>query len=115
MRTRRTSIEIIADMLRLGESEVGKTRMMYSVNMSHSQLERYIDFLVSGEFLEPRRNGRNVKYITTRKGRSLLDNIDRMAEVLGTNGGAGSGGDMLFEEQGRVGDWRERHFTYLRL
>jgi predicted transcriptional regulator len=41
---RRSSIEIIADMLRLGEA--GKTEMMYSVNMSYFQLQKYLNFLL---------------------------------------------------------------------
>ncbi len=82
MRSRRTTIEIIADMLRLGAKEVGKTQMMYGVNMSHSQMERYVEFLVTRELLERRANGRNLRYRTTLKGRHLLDSIERMSEVL---------------------------------
>ena len=41
---RRSSIDIVADILRLGESN--KTRVMYQVNMSHAQLESYLIFLI---------------------------------------------------------------------
>ena len=41
---RRSSLEIIADMLRLGEA--GKTEIMYSVNMSYFQLQKYLGFLL---------------------------------------------------------------------
>ena len=114
MKTRRTSIEIIAEMLRLGEAEVGKTRMMYAVNMSHSQLERYIDFLLNGDFLEAVRNGSSVRYRMTRKGRHLLDNIDRMADVLGLeHESLAMTGDAIVCDQGRAADWREQHSSYL--
>lgn len=83
VRNRRTSIEIIAEMLRLGQEEVGKTRLMYNVNMSHTQLEKYIGFLVQGGFLRTVMNSNGVKYRVTQKGRQLLKDIDKMAEVLG--------------------------------
>jgi len=41
---RRSSIEVIADMLRLGEA--GKTEIMYSVNMSYFQLQKYLNFML---------------------------------------------------------------------
>ncbi|MEK7354765.1 MAG: winged helix-turn-helix domain-containing protein, partial [Chloroflexota bacterium] len=41
---RRSSIQIIADMLRLGEA--GKTEIMYSANMSYFQLQKYLNFLL---------------------------------------------------------------------
>ena len=44
---RRSNIEIIADMLRVGENGAGKTEIMYSANMSYSQIQRYLDYLVN--------------------------------------------------------------------
>jgi predicted transcriptional regulator len=41
---RRSSLEIIADMLRLGEA--GKTEIMFSVYMSYFQLQKYLNFLL---------------------------------------------------------------------
>ena len=43
---RRSNIEIIADMLRVGESGAGKTEIMYSANMSYTQIQKYLDYLV---------------------------------------------------------------------
>ena len=82
MRNRRTSIEIIAEILKLGKAGVGKTHVMYSVNMSHTQLEKYISFLVEREFLQPVQSPNAVKFHTTAKGKELLNDIDKMAAVL---------------------------------
>jgi len=87
---RRSSIDIIAEILKLGEPGVGKTRIMYGVNMSHTQLNRYIDFLLRTGFLQTLPDsdstGEHVNYSTTSKGRKLLKDIDRMKELLESNG-----------------------------
>lgn len=44
MNRRRWEIQIIGDILRLGTAR--KTEIMYSANMSYSQLARYLDFLL---------------------------------------------------------------------
>jgi predicted transcriptional regulator len=80
--SRRTSIEIIAEILKLGKAGVGKTHVMYNVNMSHTQLERYISFLVERGFLQPAQSPNLVKYHTTAKGKELLNDIDRLTAVL---------------------------------
>lgn len=90
MAGRRSSIEIIAEILRQGESGVGKTRIMYNVNMSHSQLNKYIDLLVGGEFLQPIANKEIAhgasQYRTTAKGKRLLKDIDRISTLLEYDG-----------------------------
>ena len=50
MNNRRSSVQVMADILRLGEA--GMTEIMYSANMSYRQLQKYLEFLVNGEFLE---------------------------------------------------------------
>ncbi|MFC1984758.1 winged helix-turn-helix domain-containing protein [Chloroflexota bacterium] len=40
MNNRRSNIEIVADMLRVGENGAGKTEIMYSANMSYYQILR---------------------------------------------------------------------------
>jgi predicted transcriptional regulator len=77
---RRSSIEIIADMLRLGEA--GKTEIMYSVNMSYFQLQKYLDFLLERKLIDAVKLGNpSVSYRVTRKGLRLLRSIDA---ILGT-------------------------------
>ena len=78
---RRSSIEVIADMLRLGEA--GKTEIMYSANMSYFQLQKYLNFLLQlGLITKVRVGNPVVTYRVTRKGLRLLKNIDNILEVL---------------------------------
>jgi predicted transcriptional regulator len=78
---RRSSIEIIADMLRLGEA--GKTEIMYSVNMSYFQLQKYLTFLLEHGFIDQVKMGNpSVSYRVTRKGLKLLRAVDNILEML---------------------------------
>ncbi|MDD4923441.1 MAG: winged helix-turn-helix domain-containing protein [Dehalococcoidales bacterium] len=78
---RRSSIEIIADMLRLGEA--GKTEMMYSVNMSFFQLQKYLNFLLERGLVDKVKVGNpSVTYRVTPKGLNLLRSIDAVLTTL---------------------------------
>ena len=82
MNNRRSSIQVMADILRLGEA--GKTEIMYSANMSYRQLQKYLEFLVNGEFLEKKIvPNPGVKYKVTAKGAQLLQSIESMLGLLG--------------------------------
>ncbi len=81
MEHRRSSIEVIADMLRLGEA--GKTEIMYSANMSYFQLQKYLKFLLELRLIDKVMVGNPVvTYRVTRKGLRLLRDIDNILEVL---------------------------------
>lgn len=78
---RRSSMEIIADMLRLGEA--GKTEMMYSANMSYFQLQKYLNFLLERRLIDKVTLGNpSVTYRVTRKGLRILRSIDSILEAL---------------------------------
>ena len=81
MNNRRSNIEVIADILRLGEA--GKTEIMYSANMSYRQLQRYLKFLTQRGLVEIIKVGNPVTtYKVTEKGHRLLQNIDSILEML---------------------------------
>ena len=81
MNNRRSNIEVIADMLRLGEA--GKTEIMYSANMSYRQLQKYLKFLLELRLIDKVTVGNPmVTYRVTRKGLRLLKNIDTILEML---------------------------------
>jgi len=83
MNHRRSNIEIIADMLRVGENGAGKTEIMYSVNMSYTQIQKYLSFLISHSFIDRLEVGNPmVTYQVTEKGLGLLRSIDTVLEVL---------------------------------
>jgi len=78
---RRSSIEVIADMLRLGEA--GKTEIMYSANMSYFQLQKYLKFMLELRLIDKVTVGNPmVTYKVTKKGLRLLRSIDGILEVL---------------------------------
>ncbi len=78
---RRSSMEIIADMLRLGEA--GKTEIMYSVNMSYFQLQKYLGFLLDRGLIDKVTLGNpSVTYRVTKKGLRTLKSIDAVLETL---------------------------------
>jgi predicted transcriptional regulator len=87
---RRSNIEIIADMLRVGENGAGKTEIMYSANMSYAQIQRYLGFLLSHGFIHRVQVGNpSVTYRVTEKGQRLLQNIDVITEMLQFTNGNG--------------------------
>ena len=78
---RRSSIEVVADMLRLGEA--GKTEIMYSANMSYAQLQKYLKFLLELKLIDKVTYGNPmVTYRITEKGLRLLRSIDGILETL---------------------------------
>ena len=80
---RRSNIEIIADMLRLGEA--GKTEIMYSANMSYFQLQKYLKFMVDQKLVDEVHLGNpSISYRVTGKGSNLLKSIDTVQELLDT-------------------------------
>jgi predicted transcriptional regulator len=81
LNNRRSNIEIIADMLRLGEA--GKTEIMYSANMSYFQLQKYLNFMLQLKLIDKVAVGNpTVTYRVTRKGLKLLRNIDNIHQML---------------------------------
>ncbi len=78
---RRSSIQVIADILRLGEA--GKTEIMYSANMSYFQLQKYLGFMLELKLINKVMVGNPVvTYRVTEKGIRLLRNIDGILEML---------------------------------
>jgi len=93
MNKRRSNIEIIADMLRVGENGAGKTEIMYSANMSYAQIQKYLGFLLSHGFINKVEVGNPVvTYQVTGKGGELLKNIDSIVEILEFHNGHNGNG-----------------------
>ena len=80
---RRSNIEIIADMLKVGEGGAGKTKIMYNANLSYSQIQKYLSFLMSQGFIDKVQVGNpSVTYQVTESGRKLLELITSLQEML---------------------------------
>ncbi len=86
MQRRRSNIEIIGDMLRIGANGTngaGKTEIMYSANMSYSQLQKYLSMLINQGFIDRLEVGNPmVTYRVTERGSTLLRSIDTILDVL---------------------------------
>ena len=80
---RRSDIKIIADMLRVGEKGAGKTEIMYSANLSYSQIQKYLDYLVNQGFIvKVNLDNTLVAYRVTDTGLKLLRAIDNLIALL---------------------------------
>lgn len=83
---RRSNIEIIAEMLKVGENGAGKTRIMYNANLSYTQIQKYLGFLMSQGFIDKVAVGNpSVTYQVTENGLKLLESINSVMEMLGLN------------------------------
>ena len=81
---RRSNIEIIAEMLKVGENGAGKTKIMYNANLSYDQIRKYLGFLMSQGFVDRMEMGNpSVVYQVTEKGLKLLESINGLLETLG--------------------------------
>lgn len=79
---RRSNVEIIAEILQL--DDVSKTDIMYDVNLSYRQLQKYLTFLVEEGFLEEHVvPNPGVKYKPTQKGRRFVESISPIFDMLG--------------------------------
>lgn len=80
---RRSEIEIIGEILDLSKEGAKKTEILYQSNMSFSQLQHYLSFLLEKNIVEENitvnDNGRSIKiYVTTEKGNNLLEEINNL-------------------------------------
>jgi len=83
---RRSHIEIIAEMLKIGENGAGKTKIMYNANLSYSQIQKYLGYLTSQGFINKIEIGNPaVTYRVTENGLKLLKSINSVIEMLGLN------------------------------
>ena len=80
---RRSNIEIIAEMLKVGENGAGKTKIMYNANLSYAQIQKYLGFLVSQGFVDKMELGNpSVTYQVTESGLKLLESINNLMDML---------------------------------
>jgi predicted transcriptional regulator len=78
---KRASIQIVADILKLGEAR--KTELMYNLDLRSSQAGKYLDFLLRGGFVRRVYKRPGVVYRTTLRGQGLLFKIEKVSQLLG--------------------------------
>ena len=70
-------------MLRVGEKGAGKTEIMYTANMSYSQIQKYLDYLVNQGFItKVNLYNTMIAYQVTESGLKLLRAIDNLIAML---------------------------------
>lgn len=80
---RRSNIEIIAEMLKVGENGAGKTKIMYNANLSYTQIQKYLGFLMGQGYIDKMEMGNpSVTYQITENGIKLLESINSLMEML---------------------------------
>ena len=70
-------------MLRVGEKGAGKTEIMYTANMSYSQIQKYLDYLVNQGFIHKvNMDNTMTAYRVTESGLKLLKAIDSLVAMM---------------------------------
>jgi len=81
-RKRRDRLYIIAEILEIAKDGTLKTQIMYKANLSFSQLNEYLNFLVGLNLLECKQADGKTVYKTTEKGMKYLDNYKEILQLL---------------------------------
>jgi len=83
---RRDRLYIIAEILELAKDSVLKTQIMYRANLSFTQLNDYIRFMLKIELLEKVVLNDKEVYKATEKGLNFLQRYREITELLKTEG-----------------------------
>lgn len=77
--TRRDKLEIMVDILKvLKESEVTKTRVVYSANLNFKRADQYLDAMMQMGLVEKPSN----KYIITETGNNYLKMMSKVNSII---------------------------------
>jgi predicted transcriptional regulator len=79
---RRSEFEIMQDILRMDAGST--TTLRYSVNLSHSQMRKYLSFMENSSLIQLQRRGRRTTtFQVTPKGRQVLDQLGQLFQLMG--------------------------------
>ncbi len=79
---RRDRLNIMAEIMEAAKGSQLKTRIMYRVNLSFSQVNEYLSFLTERGFLRVHVENRKKFYETTAKGNIYIENYMEMSNLL---------------------------------
>ncbi len=79
---RRDRLNIMAEIMEAAKGSKLKTRIMYRVNLSFSQVNEYLSFLTERGFLRVHVENRKKFYETTAKGNIYIENYMEMSNLL---------------------------------
>ena len=89
MERKRSRINIIFDMLAIIQNRRGKikpTHLMYGANLSHNQMNVYLDDLIKSKLVEKDINEKKQMIVLTRKGQEFLLKYAQLKEFENTFG-----------------------------
>ena len=78
---RRTSMEIVADILRIAKKGARKTRVVYGANLNFKLLEKYLDVLNKSSLIEQEFYEKGVIQ-TSEKGEQFLKQYETLAVII---------------------------------
>ncbi len=78
---RRDKLYIIAEILEIAQEGILKTQLMYRANLSYSQVNGYLRFMLKNELLEKSKGHKEI-YRPTEKGLDLLQRYHEITELL---------------------------------
>jgi len=83
---RRDKLYIIAEILGIAKDGVLKTQIMYRANLSFTQLNDYLKFMLKNELLEKIVSNEKELYKATEKGLNFLQRYRQIIDLLKTEG-----------------------------
>jgi predicted transcriptional regulator len=81
---RRDKLYIIAEILEIARDGVLKTQIMYRANLSFTQLNEYLMFMLKNELLGKITSNGKEMYKSTQKGLNFLQHYHEITELLKT-------------------------------
>ncbi len=79
---KRGRFEILYGILSVCRKPAKKTSILYRCNLSYSQLQKYLDYLVSHTLLGSQENEGRRFFQITEKGKEFLDEYERLTSLL---------------------------------
>ena len=79
---RRDDLGIIADMLEVSKIRSCKTRIMYRANLSFTQLNGYMTFLITHNLVEQNKDTETQEYLITEQGTEFLQKYRELTRLI---------------------------------
>lgn len=79
---RRDKLEIMAEMLEIAGDGALKTQIMYRANLSFTQLNNYLEFMLEVDLLEKIKHNKKDIYKATIRGRDFLGRYRQIAKLI---------------------------------
>jgi len=89
---RRDKLSIMADIIEIAKEGTLKTQIMYKANLSFTQLNAYISFLLSNNLITPAMFDGREGYVVTERGLDFLQKHSELIQLLKTSGGVKKNG-----------------------